>query len=396
MTVAKAISTNRDQTRAILLTLERLRHVLSALLTPGLNRDIDIICTEKLNIRPVTPLIGFSRNEAVTLYPKADPREAWCLSTDVSAARALSITVMLNALSVYEEFMEGASTVMIFYATSLAAVVGPKYQPPSLVYLARRWFDGSSDIRRSARSLFDYAIACISDEDSNEVIEHWQHHCEHFLYPPASMSFKKVPLVPCLQPTTEREAIQAALSLFLCGHIAAEKYSLLSASTLTDISKSIAMYLHDGQSLHRVLAIDLCSRGFHIWQHYIDAMEILRALFTLSTSIGKDSISLYNVAPQARLAVLQIASANTPLFMTTLGLDILTPPTLDHRKAVMQIFAFLVKKTRGLIRYQRPLVLQPNLPKLMEAVVRSLDPNTTTHREAVLDLATEIISYVVK
>ncbi|KAG6888279.1 hypothetical protein C0992_008961 [Termitomyces sp. T32_za158] len=32
----------------------------------------------------------------------------------------------------------------------------------------------------------------------------------------------------------------------------------------------------------------------------------------------------------------------------------------------------------------------------MEAVVRSLDPNATTHREAVLDSATEVISYVVK
>jgi hypothetical protein len=31
----------------------------------------------------------------------------------------------------------------------------------------------------------------------------------------------------------------------------------------------------------------------------------------------------------------------------------------------------------------------------MEAVVKSLDPNATTHREAVLDTATEIIGYVV-
>jgi hypothetical protein len=40
--------------------------------------------------------------------------------------------------------MEGANTVMIFYATSLASSVGPWYQPPSLVFLAQRWFDGSS------------------------------------------------------------------------------------------------------------------------------------------------------------------------------------------------------------------------------------------------------------
>ncbi len=32
----------------------------------------------------------------------------------------------------------------------------------------------------------------------------------------------------------------------------------------------------------------------------------------------------------------------------------------------------------------------------MEAVVKSLDPNSTSNRDMVLDAATEIISYVVK
>lgn len=45
---------------------------------------------------------------------------------------------------------------------------------------------------------------------------------------------------------------------------------------------------------------------------------------------------------------------------------------------------------------QRPHVLQPSLPRLMEAVVKSLDPNSTSDRELVLDTATEIIGYVVK
>lgn len=120
-------------------------------------------------------------------------------------------------------------------------------------------------------------------------------------------------------------------------------------SGLTDISKSIAIYLHDEKSIHRVLAIDLCSRGFHIWQHYVDAMEMLRALFTLATSSRKEAISPQNVGPQARLAVLQIAASNTPLFMTTLGLDILHPRSVEHRKSTMQLVAFLIRKVRVLI-----------------------------------------------
>jgi hypothetical protein len=41
-------------------------------------------------------------------------------------------------------------------------------------------------------------------------------------------------------------------------------------------------------------------------------------------------------------------------------------------------------------------VLYPNLPRLMEAVVKSLDPNSTASRDAVLDTATEILGHVVK
>lgn len=175
---------------------------------------------------------------------------------------------------------------------------------------------------------------------------------------------------------------------------------------LRDVSKSISLYLLDEKSIYRVLAIDLCSRGFNVWQHYIDSMEILRSLFMLATTSKKGDISLQNVGAQARAAVLLIASDNTPLFMSTLGLDILTPPILEHRRSVLQIVAFLIRKVCVILFQpvsvdpyplaQRPSVLYPNLPKLLEAVVKSLDPNNTTNREAILDTATEIIGYVVK
>ncbi len=73
-------------------------------------------------------------------------------------------------------------------------------------------------------------------------------------------------------------------------------------------------------------------------------MQILRSLFNLATSSQKDFINIQNVATQARSAVLSIASSNTPLFMTTLGLDILNPPNVEHRLSVLQIVVFLIRK----------------------------------------------------
>ncbi|KAJ4498276.1 hypothetical protein C8R41DRAFT_877942 [Lentinula lateritia] len=375
LSVIKSLSTNKTQTRSILLAREHLQSALSLLLTPGLNRDIDTVCSEQLGIKRTNAAVGFSKDGFISLYHYPQSEHCWCLSGDVSAARALAIIAIIRALSVFEELSESANTVMAFYATGLAESVGPAYKPPNLAFLARRWFESSSELRHSVRLLFDAAVIKLTDEETNTIVGEWQHQ------------------LPCLQPTADKESALAALSLFLCGYLAADRYSLLSSSALIDIAKSITMYLHDEHSVHRVLAIDLCSRGFHVWQHYIDALEILRSLFSLATNSKKESINAQNVGAQARIAILHIASSNTPLFMTTLGLDILNPTSTEHRKSVMQIVAFLIKKAR--LRW-RPLVLYPNLPKLMEAVVKSLDPNSTADRDAVLDTATEILGYVVK
>jgi WD repeat-containing protein 7 len=104
------------------------------------------------------------------------------------------------------------------------------------------------------------------------------------------------------------------------------------------------IYLHESDVSCKALAIDLCSRGFSVWQHYVDSMEMLRSLFNLATSMKKESISAQNVGPQARQAVLHIVTDHTGIFMTTLSLDILHPQSLEHRKSVMQLMAFLIRK----------------------------------------------------
>ena len=71
---------------------------------------------------------------------------------------------------------------------------------------------------------------------------------------------------------------------------------------------------------------------------------MLRALFLLATNAKKEAISLHNVGLQARSAVLNIASSNTPLFMTTLTIDILQPRSVQHRKSVMQLVIFIIRK----------------------------------------------------
>ncbi|TFK27655.1 hypothetical protein FA15DRAFT_635254 [Coprinopsis marcescibilis] len=366
----KKISTNKDEIRDILHTFDRLRMLLSVSLTPGLSQDVDSICTGKLDIQPTAVGVGLSSAFTTTLYKTTNPQDAWCISGNLSAARMLAIVFILRALSLFEASSEAAGAVISFYTTSLGPCIGPKYVPPSLEFLGRMWFDATSELRHSIRIVFDATLARLSDQEVIAIAEKWQ------------------PYLPSLQPGNEDDSIRTALALFLCGAIAAEKFSLLSVNALIDISKSVALYFHDENSTHRVLAIDLCSKGFNVWQQYVDTLDILRSLFMLATTTRKAAISIQNVGAQARSAVLSIASQNTALFMSTLCLDVLDPSSLEHRRSVLQIIAFLIRK--------RPIILQPHLSRLMEAVIKSLDPNSNANREAVLGAATEIIGYVVK
>ena len=121
------------------------------------------------------------------------------------------------------------------------------------------------------------------------------------------------------------------------------------------------MYLHDDRPICKILAIDLCSRGFDTWQSYIDVMELLRSLFMLGTHTKKDGITTLNVGVAARSAVLQITSSNTQLVVTTLSMDILHVTDVQQRKSLMQMLAFLIRKV---------------LNGLIENVVRIADPRS--------------------
>lgn len=188
--------------------------------------------------------------------------------------------------------------------------------------------------------------------------------------------------VPACQPKGQGHSDEAARALILVGQIVVENYSLFSTSLLKDVAQSVTLYLNDSTSPYRALGIDLCSAGFQIWQHYVDAMEVLRALFHLATNKSTGGMTL-----QARNASFHVASTNTPLFMTTLSHDIINATSPEQRNSTMKLVALLAKR--------KPLILYSSLPRILEAVVKSLDPNLSGLRDTVHSTATVILESLV-
>ncbi|KAI5123100.1 hypothetical protein M0805_001456 [Coniferiporia weirii] len=353
-------------------SLEHVKALLGITHTPGLDEQLDRVLSDFVGPVNSNAIVGsFDAQHNYRTFCFNSPGAAWQISPDITASRLLTIVAILRVLVNTKGYEKAVNTAISFYTAVLPLLISPAYEAPSLVVLARHWNESSiSDIRHAAKHLFENEVSRLPDYEITATVEAWQHR------------------LPCLLPDNEKQSAKAALALSICGNIATEKYSLLSSTTLADIAKSVTIYLYDETSPHRSLAIELCSRGFEVWQQYFDAMEALRSLFTLATASRKETISVRNPGPQARMAVLQIASSNSPLFMTTLSLDILHPHSIEYSRSVLQIIAFLIRK--------KPFVLYPNLPRLMEAVVKSLDPGSNADREAVLDTVTEIIALVVQ
>lgn len=120
-------------------------------------------------------------------------------------------------------------------------------------------------------------------------------------------------------------------------------------SVLTDLSASIATYLDESQHpFHQAIATELCSRGFHIWQNFVDAMGLVRQLFSIA--IGRNPSTPSDLRALARIATVHVAGVNPPLFMSTLLFDILNAPTVVSRNATLKLLGFIIRKVSAIIQ----------------------------------------------
>ena len=190
-------------------------------------------------------------------------------------------------------------------------------------------------------------------------------------------------------------------ALLLLGLVASERYAYLAPALLRDMAVSIAQGL-SAPGARAFVALELCCTGFGIWQHYVDAVALVRGIFARATepdapageagaahsgAVGSARLVGLTLRGLARRATLEIAHAHAALFMSTLAMDIVHAPSVEQSQVTIRLVAFVI--------HQRPLVLYPSLPRLVEAVVKSLDPTMGSMRSAVAHAATVMIKELV-
>ncbi|KAG0174802.1 hypothetical protein DFQ30_002724 [Apophysomyces sp. BC1015] len=339
--------------------LELIAAVVSAVVSWNISEAFEVICRRPLSLskdagKTISYGLKGANGNLSILAPSSDEKEAWKLSPSMTALRLLSIALLSKAI-IYLEGQEARSSDLISgYAMALPAVIGTQYHFPSLSLLR------------------------LSKDDILSMIDYW----ETFL--PASSSLEKngsqmmvrasivLGLIGCDQPQILNPRVRrsTALSLTL----------LLSDSDLDEPGESIAV-----PSVPRTLAsMELLSQGFSTWEAYINAAEVLRTLFAYATDPQFNAL----VNRGAKIAIFEIAKSNILLVMGTLTYDTMHAKNMDERIRCLKIIGHFIRK--------KPMLLYANVQRVVEAVVKTLDPNVPHMRESVLQSATAILHDLVK
>ncbi|GAA5825296.1 hypothetical protein JCM11251_006926 [Rhodosporidiobolus azoricus] len=346
------------------------RQLIAAVATFGLDSSADELL-QQLDITP--PAVSLSSvlasEQGVSAYNSSLPAFAWTMSAVITARSLLQLVCLLRVFLNYPETERSANQAIVYYASCLNDAIGPDFVPPSLEIFARFWLDRNVEVQQAARTLFGTYLVAMPDDDAVAFVERWQES------------------LPARSSSIGVLHHQADHALLVVGLVATERYKLLSSSVLKDLAVSISTYLDDHQHpFHQAVATELCSRGFGIWQNYVDAVSLVRQLFAIA--IGRNAATPNDLRLLARNATLHVATVNTSLFMTTLVHDIVNTSSATARNATLKLLGFIIRK--------KPLVLYTSLPRVAEAVVKSLDPTVSTLRETVHQAATVILNELVK
>lgn len=334
----------------------------------------DVLGDGDLSVPTSSLFVGFSQMPQIHVQSlSSETSLAMQSSSALATMRLLGSLAMLNVLTRSDELQQTCTGLASWLVEDVSRSSDTSRAScrlgvqPSLLSL--HLFDRIKETADAAQAIFAAEIEQESSLEIERLCAAWKGslHSTGSALPPDS------------------RAVQA---LSLLGFLGIRCYKSLDPLLLKDVAVAISWALKIGDKEPRlaVVALELCLRGFSIWQQYVDAMDLLRRVSAIAMAVDLEGQASSDLVAVARQTTLHIAQENTPLFMTTLHLDVIQASSAAQANSTMRLVAFIVRR--------RPLILYPNLPRLAEAVVKSLDP-TNRMREEVLQSATLMISELI-
>ncbi|KAI9021088.1 hypothetical protein DFJ74DRAFT_112744 [Hyaloraphidium curvatum] len=361
--------------------------ILSASLSWEMDAALDAMYVDKLDLALPPQDLALALKGAGDFWTCFSPslphgKGEWTVSNFVTASRILNILVLIRSVLSSEGlgFEEQIAAIITHYGVLLPDLVGPKFRPASLAYLVKFWQDPIPEVQQAARSLFRATIAKWTPETRERAIQYWY----------AKLVSR--------EPQSSADSSRAAVILAILG---SAEGAAMDSRICGEVSGALITMAGEGKTTgFRVTALELLGRGFSAWEPHISATSLIRFLEQLAgflpPATGSPSSASAVPAPSqpaavqqmARQAILSIATSSTAVFVQTLVLDLTHAKTVEERKGSLRLLSVFVHK--------KPVLLLPHLLRIVEGVIKCLEPNNPQLREALLEFVTAALHDLVK
>eukprot|EP00124_Ichthyophonus_hoferi_P001064 Ihof_evm4s49 gene=Ihof_evmTU4s49 len=366
----------------------------SELLPWGLNAELD---QELTRLTVQTPsrhcsfgMMGHGGHMSFMLPHRCHSKTVWQVSAYATALRMASSMILTYQVD------PDASRQLARYFTYTLPTLLPQSLQPSIFLLMHYWQD--STVMNAVHQLLDARIVAMGDYDLQAEIKKWLpcvlQDMDHDV---TQISLRMPPTMtgPCNNSV-------ASISVLILALLASRYPMVMDQRTCKAVAQKLqAMALNvestgSKDAMIRMSAANLLAEGFGIWKHYLDVGNLLLyalaltqppSLTTTSLTTGPSS----NSAAMVRIFYLvlkKIAVTSSRIFMATISRQFNTSHSVGERIHAIRMVCALIKDV--------PHAFTTQLPRLVDVVVRSLDPHVPQLRDSCLEDSTKTLQEIVK
>ncbi|KAF2076180.1 hypothetical protein CYY_002533 [Polysphondylium violaceum] len=346
--------------------LTQLVSIFSYLIPWGMDKNLDPMYKKDFQLRPPQPdftfgLLGHGGNMSF-LTPLVSGTSGKLQCSDTLTAQTTLAAVSLARTILKIGGVENVcSQLTTFYCAILPDTL-QGYVYPDYSYLTTYCQDSSDDVMISARSIFRTSIERMPQAAFKQLVNSY---------------------VDLLNTENGLSPFERSRSIIVLAIIASNRPNDFNNTFSSRVGLELQKMIYKGTGNLTVIAVELIGKGFSLWKDSIkDTPGLLKCIFSLTMQAEP-------LASTAKNSLLLIGSVDPRNFIQVIGDEISNESTgtTSTINAIVMVGS-LIKKD--------PDSVLPFLPRVIDSIIKSLDPHTPTLREACLRQTTAVLHIMVR
>ncbi|GAM28366.1 hypothetical protein SAMD00019534_115420 [Acytostelium subglobosum LB1] len=365
-TYSASLNTNPTAISSIHKVLEHLISIFSYLIPWGMDRNLDPMFKKDFKLRPPQPdfslgLMGEGGNISFLTPQASSTNGKMQCSEYLTAQITLSAVALARSILRIGGMENVCSQLTTYYCITLPDSL-PTYVFPDFSYLASYCQDNSDDIMFSARSIFKSSIEMMPTPQFQKLLDYYSQ----------------------LLRSDSLGHVERARAVIVLGKIASHRKDLVPPEFSLKIGQELLKMIFKGKGHLTTAAVELIGKGFLLWKESIrdHVPNLIKCLFTLTTQNDILSTTATN-------SLLLIGSIDTVRFIQTVGDEI------THEAGGVSTTIHAIMLIGLLIKNNSDAVL-PFLPRVIDYIMKCLDPHMPSFRDACLKQTTSVLHLMVQ